>query len=182
MLNMMFDTFNKLQTAKDYQYGKKMKYYNGEHDIVRDYNILKGSKRSNEIIISNYIQKFVDEESSYVASNPICFTSTTKDNLHIDTLYRYIKGFSKNCYLNLLRHVGIFGEAYKLLYYVPSSVAGEKYILKSKIYNPLNSFIIKNDFDEIEYFFYIYSKNFFDDSKYIDLYTKENIYTYVLLY
>lgn len=175
MINKIFDTFNKLQYVPDYQYALKKKYYEGKHDILTTYNILKGSSRSNEIIISNYIQKFVDEEASYVASNPICFTSTTSNNLHIDTLYNYTKSFSRNCYLDLLKQAGIFGEAYKLLYYLKDN---DRYILKSKIYNPSNSFIVKNDFDEIEYFFYIYSKNFFDDSKYIDLYTKDTITTY----
>ncbi|MCB2297048.1 phage portal protein [Clostridium tagluense] len=179
MLNKMFDTFNKLQNAPDFEYAKKQKYYNSKHDILTDYNILKGSSRSNEIIISNYIMKFVDEESSYVGSNPVCFTSTTKETKHIDTLYKYIKGFSKNCYLDLLKKVGIYGQAYKLLYYVPDALSG--YTLKSKIYNPMNSFVIKNDFDEIEYFFYVYSKDFFDDSKYIDLYTKDFISTYKVL-
>ncbi|MBU3142216.1 phage portal protein [Clostridium sp. CF012] len=180
MLNKMFDTFNKLQNAPDFEYSKKQKYYNGKHDILTDYNVLKGSARSNEIIVSNYIGKFVDEEASYVASNPICFTSTTKETSHIDTLYRYIKGFSKNCYLDLLKQVGIYGQAYKLLYYVPDVFTGG-FTLKSKIYNPMNSFIIKNDFDEIEYFFYVYTKTFFDDSKYVDVYTKESISTYKVL-
>ena len=179
MLNQMFDTFNKLQNAPDYEYAKKQRYYNSKHDILTDYNILKGSTRSNEIIVSNYIQKFVDLESAYVASNPVCFTSSTKEIKHIEALYQYIKGFSKNCYLNLLKQVGIYGEAYKLLYYVINPLGG--YTLKSKIYNPMNSFIIKNDFDEIEYFFYLYSKTFFDDSKYIDVYTKELITTYKVL-
>lgn len=181
MLNKMFETFNGLKTSKDYEYASKQRYYNGEHDILTNYNILKGSSRSNEIIVSNYIQKFVDEEASYVASNPICFTSTTKKTKHIDILFKYIKGFSKNCYLDLLKKTGIFNEAYKLLYYVPSSDPKQKYDLKSKIYTPMNSYMIKNDFDEIEYFFYIYNKNFFEDTKYLDLYTKEKIYTYKIL-
>lgn len=181
MLNKMFETFNGLKTSKDYQYSSKQRYYDGEHDILTNYNILKGSSRSNEIIVSNYHQKFIDEEASYVASNPICFTSTTKKIKHIDTLFKYIKGFSKNCYLDLLKKTGIFNEAYKLLYYVPSSDPKQKYYLKSKIYTPMNSFMVKNDFDEIEYFFYIYSKNFFEDTKYLDLYTKEGIYTYKIL-
>ncbi|HEY5524849.1 MAG TPA: phage portal protein, partial [Clostridium sp.] len=176
MLNKMFNVFNNLQTAPEFQYSKKQKYYNGNHDILTDYNILKGSTRSNEIIISNYVGKFVDLESAYVASNPICFTSSTKETEHIDLLYKYIKGFSKNQYLDLLKQGGGYGQAYKLLYYVINPLGG--YSLKSKIYNPMNSFIIKNDFDEIEYFFYVYSKSFFDDGKYIDVYTKDKITTY----
>ncbi|GCD10458.1 phage portal protein [Clostridium tagluense] len=179
MLNKMFDVFNKIQTAPEFEYAKKQRYYNSKHDILTDYNILKGKTRSNEIIISNYIQKFVDLESAYVASNPICFTSSTKETIHIEALYQYIKGFSKNCYSDLLKQVGIYGEAYKLLYYVVNPLGG--YTLKSKIYNPTNAFIIKNDFDEIEYFFYVYSKNFFDDSKYIDVYTRDSITTYKVL-
>lgn len=175
MLNKMFQTFNNLQNATDYQYALKNEYYKNNHDILSTYNLLKGDSRSNEIIISNYIQKFVDLESAYVASNPINFTSGTEDTDHVKVLYNYQKGFSKNSYLELLKQAGIFGEAYKLLYYIKD---GDNYILKSKIYTPLNSFIIKNDFDEIEYFLYIYSKNFFDDQKYIDLYTKDTITTY----
>ena len=181
MLNKMFETFNGLKNSKDYNYSSKQRYYNGDHDILTNYNILKGASRSNEIIVSNYIQKFVDEEASYVASNPICFTSATKKTKHIDILFKYIKGFSKNCYLDLLKKTGIFNESYKLLYYVPSNNPKQKYYLKSKIYTPMNSFIIKNDFDEIEYFFYIYNKSFFENTKYLDLYTKEGIYTYKIL-
>ena len=179
MLNKMFNVFNKLKTAPDFEYSKKRDYYDAKHDILTDYNILKGSTRSNEIIISNYVGKFVDLESAYVASNPICFTSSTKKNEHIDVLYQYIKGFSKNCYLDLLKRGGAYGQAYKLLYYVINPLGG--YSLKSKIYNPMNSFIIKNDFDEIEYFFYVYSKDFFNDAKYIDVYTKDLITTYSVI-
>ena len=43
-------------------------YYKGDHDINRIYN--KFPNRSNQIVIDNFVNKFINEEVQYSLGNP----------------------------------------------------------------------------------------------------------------
>ena len=47
------------------------RYYRGDHDI--NYHYCKFPNRANQIVIDNFINKFVNEEIQYSLGNPISY-------------------------------------------------------------------------------------------------------------
>ena len=56
-----------------YDYNLMDLYYKGDHDINRLYN--KFPNRSNQIVIDNFINKFINEEIGYSLGNPLSMVS-----------------------------------------------------------------------------------------------------------
>lgn len=153
------------------EYSKMKDYYLGKHDILFNYKQL--SKRSNEKIVINYVQKFLDQEISYCVGQPLSYISKTGDNSIIETIDYNFAHFDKKHEQKLLREAEIYGESYEL-YYINKNAE-----FCTRILNPLNAYALRNDAGEAELFLHMYKKRF-DDIQYIDVYDNNRIVHYRL--
>lgn len=89
-------------------------YYKGDHDINRIYN--KFPNRSNQIVIDNFVNKFINEEVQYSLGNPLSYVSMSGDKTVIDDIYKSIFHWNDTHNQKLMRTLEIFGKAYILNY------------------------------------------------------------------
>lgn len=136
-------------------------YYNGEHDIVSTYK--RETNRNNQIIINNFIQKFVDEEIQYTLGNPISYVSLSGNNEVINTIDNKFFHFKSNHNQSLMKELEIYGTAYEL-YYID-----KKGRFSARILNPTNS-IVYVDADEVPQIFIHFYKRQYDESQFRDIY------------
>lgn len=162
--------------VKDYKYNlskhKKMaNYYDGQHDIYSTYDKL--DSQSNEIIVDNYVQTLIDQETAMVLGNPLTYTSYKQDKESINTIMYNLAHYSKKFDQRLLTEAEIHSEAYELNYI---SSDGD---FSGIILNPLNAYVLLDDYGQVELFFHFFKKRFETGSfNYIDVYDNENIYHY----
>ena len=69
-------------------------YYNGQHDIVGNYYMIEN--RSNQIVIDNFIQKFIDEEVNYSLGNAITIVSRSGNKEVIDCINKNLFHWNVN--------------------------------------------------------------------------------------
>lgn len=154
---------------------KKMKdYYDNKQDIESIYS--KKNDRGNFTSLRNYVAKFVNDETNFVVGVPVNYISSSNNDMVIKDIEYNLKTWDKKHDINLTREVGIYGEATEL-YYIDG-----RGNFKAKILNPSNSYIVRNEFDEVEMLLYVFKRKIGntanDDNTYIDIYTKDFIYHY----
>lgn len=145
-------------------------YYDGKHGILESYNVI--DNRSNMIIVDNFIGHFVDLETNYTVSKPLNYLSKSNNKAIIDTIDNNLL-ISDNHNADLLKEVGTYSYCYEL-YYID-----KKGNFSIKLINPLNGYAYTNEYGEIEFFLYVFTKKFDDtDTKYIDMFTKDHVIHY----
>lgn len=158
-----YDTDNFLNESK-------YKYYKDHHDILDNYKT--NDRRSNQICQCNFVGRFIDEEISYICGKPVSFTPKNgNDNVIMDIDY-YMSHWSKKHNQTVCRDLSIFGKVYEL-YYIDSDLD-----FCSKVLNPLNSFGMIDENNNVVLFLYFYRK-VFDDRIYVDIYTDKEIITVI---
>lgn len=168
------DLLSKCKTDFDlnlYKYEKMQRYYDSYTDAMENYKMV--TKRSNNKINCNFMQKFINEESSYCCGNPVTYTSHTNDSNVIEDLRINFKHWSSSHDKELCKQALIYNEAYEL-YYVDSNG-----LFNSLLCTPRDSYILVDDFGNIELFIRFFRKKF-DGSKtlYADVYTDSDISHY----
>jgi len=156
-------------------YQKMQDYYdgNGKTDAMVNYKMI--TSRANNKIPKNMIQKFVLEEVSYCVANGINYSSHSNDDAIIDDIrLNIIKSWSEKHEDELLKQALIFSEAYELLY------VGKDTNFKSMILNPLNSYVLKDEFGDIRVFIRFFQKKFEPETQYADVYEDNLIYHYTV--
>ena len=145
------------------------KYYNGEHDIIRNYAMQ--DSRSNMKVVCNFPKRFIDEEISYVLANTVNYVSVEDDTELIDAIDLNFSCWEKVHDIELLKHALIFGKSYELNYI---NQDGE---FRSGIYTPMNMLILEDDTVEknVIMALHLYTKNKFDDTEYINVYMENRI-------
>ncbi len=156
---------------KLHRYETMRRYYDGYTDAMLHYQMV--TKRSNNKLSCNFIQKFVNEEASYCCGNKITYSSHSNDSNVIEDLRLNFKHWNTNHDKELCKEALIYNEAYEL-YYIDSDG-----LFNSLICTPRDSYILQDDFGNIELFIRFFSKKF-DESKtlYADVYTNEDITHY----
>lgn len=154
---------------------KKMKdYYDNKQDIDLTYS--KKNDRGNFTSVRNYVAKFVNDETNFVCGVPVNYISSSNNDDVIKEIEYNLATWDKKHDINLTREVSIYGEATEL-YYIDG-----RGNFKAKILNPSNSYIVKNEFDEVEMLLYVFKRTVGNtsnnDDTYIDIYTKDFIYHY----
>lgn len=162
ILKKYYETFK----SNRYKYQKMEDYYHNKHDVLTTYT--KINKRSNKKVVSNYIAKYIDSEVSYCLGKPVNYISKTGDKEIIDNIDYYLAHWSKSNDQNLLLQASIFGESYELYYL-------GKYGFSNIILNPLNTYVVMDDFGQVEILMRTYNRRF-DETTYIDVYTSDYIY------
>lgn len=151
------------------KYQKMKNYYDGKMDILNEYKQL--AKRSNQKIVCNFIQKFVDQEVSYCVGQPLSYLSDSGDKSIVEAIDYNFAHFDKKHEQRLLLEAEIFGESYEL-YYINKNAE-----FCARILNPLNSYALRNDDGEVELFLHIFKRRF-NDTQYLDVYDNNRIINY----
>lgn len=163
---------------KDYDlnkpiYQKMQDYYdgNGKTDALVNYKMI--TSRANNKIPKNMVQKFVLEEVAFCIANGIGYTSHSSDpNIIEDIRLNITKSWSEKHEDELLKQALIFSKSYELVYL--DAMAN----FKAMICNPLNSYILQDDFGNVQLFIRFFQKKFDLVTIYADVYEGQTITHY----
>lgn len=153
---------------------KKYKdYYEGNHSILTNYQMQ--DSRSNMRLVFNFPRKFVDNETGYILGKPVNYISKSGDSEIIAAIDKNTSHWDKEHNINLRKQSEIFGEAYELNYL---NTDGE---FSATILNPLNAYVLEDGTAErnVVLALHTFTKKF-DDKKYLDVYTSNEIFHYEL--
>lgn len=143
-----------------------MDYYDGGGltDALINYKMI--TSRANNKISKNLVQRFVLEEVSYCVANGINYVSHSDDkNVLEDIRLNITKSWSEKHEEELLKQALIFSKSYELVYLDALGY------FKSLICNPLNSYVMINDYGEVQLFIRFFTKQFDEDEiVYADVY------------
>lgn len=142
-------------------YHSMKRYYKGDHDI--NYNYTKFPNRANQIVIDNFINKFINEEVQYSLGNPLSYVSKSGNKEIINAVLNTTFHWNDNHNQELMRTLEIYGTAYALNYIDAQGRFCER------ILNPQNA-IVYCDSDGVPVrFIHIYKKKYEED-EYRDIY------------
>ena len=136
-------------------------YYKGDHDINRLYN--KFPNRANQIVIDNFVNKFINEEVQYSLGNPLSYVSMSGDKTVIDEIYKSVFHWKDTHNQKLMRTLEIFGKAF-ILNYIDS-----KGRFSEKILSPKNAICFCDDDGVPVRFIHFYIPKY-ETTEYHDIY------------
>lgn len=142
-------------------YNSMKNYYDGMHDIK--YSYPKFPNRNNQIIVDNYVNKFINEEVQYSLGNPLSYVSLSGNRDMIDSIYKNLFHWKDNQNQKIMRTLEIYGKAYVLNY------IDHKGRFSEKILTPLNAICYADDNGVPKIFIHFYKKKY-DDAEYMDIY------------
>lgn len=148
-------------------YKQMYDYFSGNTDTLKKY---PQTDRSNRIATTNYIKKFIVEETSFAVGNPITYISRNSDKEIIENINFYLSQQQGTLDSETMQNMLIFGESYELYYLYD----GE---FKVKNINPLEGIAYCNTEGQAELFLYFYKREL-DDIIYIDIFDDKYIYHY----
>lgn len=147
-------------------YQKMHNYYKGKTDTDSTYQVIES--RSNEVIKTNYIKKFITEHVAYGVGNPITYTHRKEDEACIEDIEYNVQIQKSSLDSLLYKNMLIFGKAYELGYRYNDEI-------RFRVTTPLNSVAYANDENEAEMFIYFFYKEL-DDTLYMDIYCDDTVY------
>jgi SPP1 family phage portal protein len=155
-------------------YMNMQRYYDGKTDAMQNYKMI--TKRANTKVKCNFIQKFVNEEASYCCGNKVTYSSHSDNSEVIEDIRANLRHWREKHNKELCKQALIFNKAYEL-YYVDSEG-----LFNSLICTPLDSYILQDDFGNIQLFIRFFTKKF-DETKtiYADAYTDKDIAHYTVI-
>jgi phage portal protein, SPP1 family len=126
-------------------------------------------------LVFNFPRKFVDNETGYILGKPVNYISKSGDSEIIAAIDKNTSHWDKEHNINLRKQSEIFGEAYELNYL---NTDGE---FSATILNPLNAYVLEDGTAErnVVLALHTFTKKF-DDKKYLDVYTSNEIFHYEL--
>ena len=152
------------------KYDLMQRYYDGDTDAKRDYKMI--TSRSNLFTDNNYIMKFIQEESNYCCLNKITYSSYTSNKEVIDAIRVAFRNYSEGYNKELLKQSLIFQEACELHY------INTKGDFASLTCTPQDSYILQDDFGNIQLFVRFFKKKFNTVDLFADVYTDNSIIHY----
>lgn len=153
--------------SQRHKYIKRRKYYEGEHDIVHNYK--KYPNRPDNVIVDNFVQRFINEEVQYSLGNPLSYTSmmenedSTANNEIIRAIYDNTFHWNDNHNQELMKQLEIYGKVYILNY------IDKKGRFCEKILNPTEAIEYVDSDGVVQRFIHFYKKKY-EDSAYMDIY------------
>ncbi|QCH29264.1 phage portal protein [Clostridium tyrobutyricum] len=155
-------------------YMKMQRYYDGKTDALEKYQMI--TKRANTKVKCNFIQKFINEEASYCCGNKITYSSHSNNQNVIEDLRINFKHWKEKYNKELCKQSLIFNEAYEL-YYIDTDG-----LFNSLICTPLSSYILQDDFGNIQLFIRFFTKKFDDThTLYADVFTDTDVSYYTII-
>lgn len=153
--------------SRNSKYKTMYNYFIGHTDTLLKY---PQTDRSNRIATTNYIRKFVLEETSFAVGNPITYVSRNNNKELINDINFNLSFQKGSLDSETMQNMLTFGESYEL-YYLYN---GE---FKIKNINPLQGIAYCNTEGQAELFLYFYKREL-DDTTYIDIFDDGFIYHY----
>jgi len=148
------------------------RYYKGDHDILYSYKKFANQGNSQNVIVDNYVNKFINEEVQYSLGNPLNYVPMTEDKSIADAVYSNLFHWKDNHNQELMRVLEIFGKAY-LLHYIDA-----KGRFCERIVSPYQG-IEYCDTDDVPQIFIHFYKLKYDETQYRDVYYNDgSIETY----
>lgn len=147
-------------------YTEMYNYYIGNTMVKRKY---PQTDRSNRVVTTNFIKKFINEETSFSVGNPVSYTNRESNNNVIQDIEFVLNYQTGALDSELMRNMLIYGTSYELYY---QDNAKE---FKCKTVNPLSGIAYRDVEGKAKVFLYFYKKEL-DDNIYIDIYDDFNIY------
>lgn len=157
LLDEMISEFHNLQPL----YSSMKKYYEGTHDIKSLYR--RFPNRANNIIVDNFVNKFVNEEVQYALGNPLSYVSLSGNKDVTDAIFNNLFHWNDSHNQELMRTLEIYGKAF-ILNYIDS-----KGRFSEKILSPLQG-ICYCDAENVPQRFIHFYKQKYDESEYRDVY------------
>lgn len=166
--------------TKVMEYEKIYEYYCGESKALREYKMI--TSRSNLKINTNFIKKFIKEETSYTVGNPVTYESTSDEEMQlIEKMKDIFYDWDENHDAHLMNYLNLFTRIYEL-YYIDTD--GN---FSAKIIKPTEGYAYRDYNGETLFFVHFFDAEFEEDvevngqiisvrPKYIDVYTKDFIY------
>lgn len=155
-------------------YNGMYRYYNGNTDSKAGYKTI--TDRSNLFASSNFIQKFINEESNYCCLNKITYSSYSNNSEAIDLIRKNLRHWSNGHNKELLKQALIFQSAYEL-YYIDSDG-----LFNSLICTPFDSYVLQDDYGNVQLFIRFWVEKFDDThTLYADVYTVNDIEHYTVI-
>lgn len=149
---------------------QKYDYYQDKHDIQKDYKTQ--DRRSNQIAQCNFVGVFIDQETSYILGKPVSLVPKNGDeNVIMDIDYN-LAHWSRKHNQTLCTDLGIYGKVFEL-YYINED--GE---FCARVLNPKTAYAVIDENNVITLFMYFYRRPF-DFNEYVDVYTPNEIITYI---
>ncbi len=156
------------------RYEKLRRYYSGEHDIFQRRR--SSDSAANNKVVHNYAKYITDMTASYLISVPVTYAASK--GYDIEALKNtYFEQDIASVDSELVKHCGIYGCAYELIY------ADENSKPKSVQISPMQAFVVYND-DCVRiplFGVYYYKTKNIDDSVsgvVCNVYTDDRIFTY----
>lgn len=119
-------------------------------------------------IKTNYLKKFIDEETAFSVSIPVTYKSRSGDDDIIDTINTSLAHWSASTDSNLCKNMLIHSVAYEL-YYIDCD--GE---FCSRVISPRHAYAYTDSFCNVKLFMHIYRKGF-ELTQFVDIYTDSEI-------
>jgi len=169
---LILECLNELN--KNAQAKKQYKdYYEGNHSILKSYQMQ--DSRSNMRLVFNFPRKFVDNETGYILGKPVNYISKSDDPAIVEAIDKNTSHWDKEHNINLRKQSEIYGEAYELNYV---NTDGE---FSATILTPLNAYVLEDGSADrnVVLALHTFTKKF-DDKKYLDVYTANEILHYEL--
>lgn len=157
LIEKMIADFNNNKTL----YNAMARYYKGDMDI--NYQYRKFPNRANNIVIDNFVNKFINEEVQYSLGNPISYVSMSGNKDVIEAIYSNTFHWKDTHNQELMRTLEIYGCAYALNY------IDAKGRFSERILNPENA-IVYCDADNVPIRFIHFYKKKYEDDEYRDIY------------
>lgn len=156
------------------EYFTMKRYYDGHTDALEKYQMI--TKRANTKVHCNFIQKFINEEASYCCGNKVTYSSHSDDSNVIEDIRLNFRHWKEKHNKELCKQSLIYNEAYEL-YYIDSNG-----LFNSLICTPLDSYILRDDYDNVILFIRFWTKKFDTTGNlYADVYTTTNITHYTVI-
>lgn len=171
MDNALVQKYHSLFLANRNRYLEIEYCYNGFSPTMRTYK--KIEDRSNLKISCNFLKKFLKEECSYSLGNDVNYISKSGNEEIIKVIDDNFQNLSTQHDIELMKTMLKFNRAFELFYINDD---GE---FKSKVISPLEGFLIREN-NEIVGFGREYVVRGLEDQTYIDVYTKDSIYHYLV--
>lgn len=160
-MNKLIDNMIAEYQSEGLVYQSMSKYYKGDHDINYHYN--KFPNRANQIVIDNFVNKFINEEVQYSLGNALSYVSLSGNKDIIKDIYASTFHWKDSHDQELMRTLEIYGTAY-ILNYVDS-----KGRFSERILSPKNA-IVYTDTDGVPVRFIHFYKMKYEEAEYHDIY------------
>ncbi|WCK55133.1 phage portal protein [Aneurinibacillus sp. Ricciae_BoGa-3] len=149
---------------------QKYNYYQDRHDIQENYKTQ--DRRSNQIAQCNFVGIFIDQETSYILGKPVTLIPKNGDESIIMDIDYNLAHWSRKHNQALCTDLGIYGKVFEL-YYINED--GE---FCARIVDPKTGYAVIDENNVVTLFLHFYRKPF-DFNEYVDVYTPNEIITYI---